>query len=136
VKFGITAASAAPSVTSISTDASGTSTGTNHSTASTGGAFGGAFGVAALVVAIIYQYFKVPQLLPISVAHLLTISQAPSPSVSSDYFFWFVLPLPINFRGKTLKDAEVREHSCNISQKYSISPDHCRLGACSLGLDG
>ncbi|KAJ7306847.1 hypothetical protein DFH08DRAFT_1088879 [Mycena albidolilacea] len=90
VKFGITAASVAPSVTSISTNASGTSTGTNHSTASTGGAFGGAFGVAALVVAIIYQYFK-----------------APSPSVSSDYYFWFVLPLPIKFRGKTLKDAEI-----------------------------
>ncbi|KAJ7367263.1 hypothetical protein DFH08DRAFT_798073 [Mycena albidolilacea] len=106
VNFGITGASAAPSVTSISTNASGTSTGTNHSAALTGGALGGAFGIVALIVAVIYQYFKVLQPLPISVAHLLTISQAPSPSASSDYYFWFVLPSPIKFRGKTLQDAQ------------------------------
>ncbi|KAJ7834784.1 hypothetical protein B0H14DRAFT_3709042 [Mycena olivaceomarginata] len=75
VKFGITAASAAPSVTSISTNVSGTSTGTNHSTASTVVLFGGAFGVAALVVAIIYQYFKITVVL--EPAHLALTEKKP-----------------------------------------------------------
>ncbi|KAF8173577.1 hypothetical protein K438DRAFT_1980834 [Mycena galopus ATCC 62051] len=88
VKFG---ASAAPSVTSISANASGTSTGTtHHSAASTGGALGGAFGIVALLLAIIHQYFK-----------------APKPSTSPDYYFWFVFPTPIKFRGKTLQDAQI-----------------------------
>ncbi|KAJ7792732.1 hypothetical protein B0H14DRAFT_3498927 [Mycena olivaceomarginata] len=32
---------------------------------------------------------------------------APSPSASSDYYFWFVLPSPIKFRGKTLQDTQI-----------------------------
>ncbi|KAF8173549.1 hypothetical protein K438DRAFT_2023435 [Mycena galopus ATCC 62051] len=90
VKFGITAASAAPSVTSLSANASDTSMGTNNSAASTGGALGGAFGIVALLVAIIHQYFK-----------------APKPSSSPHYYFWFVFPAPIKFRGKTLQDAQI-----------------------------
>ncbi|KAJ7470093.1 hypothetical protein B0H11DRAFT_2283371 [Mycena galericulata] len=82
-------ASASPSSTPqlASAAPSSTSTGTK-----VGGALGGVVGIIALLL-VAYHFF--------------TKLKAPSPGASPDFDFFFVFPLPITFRGKTLQDAQI-----------------------------